>query len=245
MHFLKKASIEDILQQSDREKQFRTEIDITSHYKEFELYLSHDILAKQCDNNKEYYKKEKDILDKMIQNIAEALQKGLSKNNAAISAIHVPESLFRTSGDIACKKEYSSNYLSLCEAILYGDSYKVLEFCIKLADKVNSLQYSGDKGKENPIIVIVHAGCMKGCASEEESYKCIKDVPMEDCFIEKLNEIAIKTKVKIAVENITPYYDESKGSADEKAGENCGWRCGEEQKCINRFLEKMNDKIVP
>lgn len=243
MHFLKKASIEDILQQSDQEKLFRTEIDITSHYKEFELYLSHDMLARQCDNNKDYYKKEKEYLDLKIREIAEALKKKLMKNNAAISAIHVPESFFKTSNDVACGKEYSSNYLSLCEAILYDESYKVLEFCIKLADAVNIRQYSGDTGKNNPIIVIVHTGCMKGCTLEKESYKCIRDVPMEDCFIEKLNKIAIKTKVKIAVENITPYYNDSKVKIDEKIGENCGWKCGEEQKCMNQFLNEMNDKI--
>lgn len=242
MHFLKKASIEDILQQSEQKKQFRTEIDVTSHYKEFELFLSHDMLARQCDNDKDYYEKEKEYLNSKIQEIAEAIQKRLIKNNAAISAIHVPESFFKTSGDIDCKKEFSSNYLSLCEAILNDKSYKVLRFCIKLADEINIRQYSGDMGKKNPVIVIVHAGCMKGCISKENGCKCIRDVDMvhiKDCFIKKLNKITIKTKVKIAVENITPYYDESKV----KTGENCGWKCGEEQKWINQFLNEMNVQI--
>lgn len=237
MHFLKKASIEDILQQKDQEKQFRTEIDLTSHYKEFELYLSHDMLARLYDNDKEYYKKNPD-------KIAEALQKKLIKNNAVVSSIHVPESLFQTYNDKVCEKKFSSNYLSLCEAVLDDESCKILEFCIKLADEVNIRQYSGDMEKKNPVIVIVHAGCINGCTSREERYKCIKDVPMEvDSFIEKLNKIEIKTKVKIAVENITPYYNESTIKTDEKMGENCGWKCGEEQKRLNQFLKEINNKI--
>lgn len=65
-----------------------------------------------------------------------------------------------------------------------------------------------------------------------------------NCFIEKLNRIEIKTKVKITVENITPYYDESKEKIDEKVGENCGWKCGEEQKFMDQFLNKINKKYI-
>lgn len=249
MHFLKKASIEDILQQSGQEKQFRTEIDITSHYKEFELYLSHDMLARQCDNNKEYYKKEfykkeKEYLKK-IEELAKELQTSLIKNNAVISAIHVPESLFKTSCDKARGKEFSSNYLSLCEAIWDNESYEVLEFCIRLAARINKGQYLDDRDNKNPIIVILHAGCMKGCLPEENSCK-LTDAGHKavNRFIDKLKKIDIETNLKIAIENVTPYYDESKGDAKEKLGENCGWNCGQEQKRINQFLKKMNDKIM-
>ena len=246
MHFLKKASIEDILQQSDQEKQFRTEIDLTSYYKEFELYLSHTSLRKYCGDRKDCYEMDAKSLDHKIREIAKNLQKGLMKNNAAISAIHVPESLYKTVGDMGRGREFSTNYLSLCEAVLCDKSYRILELCIKLADEINNSQYRGDARKENPIIVIVHAGCMKGCCPKEEDYRCIKDEPEAvERFIEKLNKLEIKTKVKIAVENVTPYYNDANGKPDQIAGENCGWRFGEEQKWLNRFLEELNNKIGP
>lgn len=237
MRFLKKASIEDLLLSADQENELGTGIDIMSHYKEFELYLSHMLLEKRC--GEEYYKE-----NQTIHEVAGPLQKVLKKNNAVISAIYVPESLFKTSGESDPSK---------CKAIRNSNSYQFLEFCIRLADEINFRQYDDGEGKKNPIILIVHAGCIKSCIKEcqpEEDSCSLKEDGDEgetrrtEKFAEKLNAINIKTKVKIAVKNIAPYDDESNGDADKKAGENCGWKVGEEQKRICRLLKKINDKIV-
>lgn len=245
MHFLKKASIKDLLQQSGRENPFRTKTDVMSHYKEFELYLSHGTLEEQW--GKKYCQGE--AFSETIEGITQTLQASLRKNNAVISAIHVPESFFKASGDPASQREFSSNYLSLCETIWDDASFNVLKFCIKLADEINFCQYSDKKEKKDPVILILHSGCVKGCCPGEESCRLTESGPEETSrlieeFVKKLNAIELKTEVKIAVENITPYYDESAGLTGEKAGENCGWKCGEEQRCMCRFLKQINDKIA-
>ncbi len=246
MRFLKKASIKDISAQPQTKWIFRTEIDISSYYKEFELYLSHEEIVKNC--GEDFYHLEESALDEKIDQIVKGLKKVLLKNGAVVSAVHVPESLFQTSGDIAAGRQVSTNYLSLCESILDHDSYQILAFCIKLADRINDEQYDNEVKTKPPVILIVHAGCVIGCTEQEEPYKCIRSNAKQanqlmESFVGKLQKIKIKTGVKIAVENVTPYYNERKTDGEEDRGKNCGWQKGEEQEWLMGLLTMMNHAI--
>ncbi len=77
MRFLKKASIKDISAQPQTKWIFRTEIDISSYYKEFELYLSHEEIVKNC--GEDFYHLEESALDEKIDQIVKGLKKVLLK----------------------------------------------------------------------------------------------------------------------------------------------------------------------
>lgn len=209
MKILKKVSISDIM---GSKNMFRTDIDITSFYKDFELFLFNSDLLNKSE------------LD--IEELANKLTDKLKKMKAEITAIHVPESLI---------KNYTSNYLSLCETVRDEKSYKLFELCIKFADKINFKQNDINNYKEHSMIIIIHTGCEK---NNIEISKCeyLKKERISE-YIDKLNEIDLKTKIKIAVENITPGYTENTNLYN-----NCGWKL-EEQEIVHKKLKYINTNL--
>lgn len=253
MRFLKKASYKDILGKT-RENQMSFVEDITDRYSEYELYLSKDDLdellpEKNNENNKE--KEPSDALGELIEK--------LRKKGEAISAIHCPESLYQTYNE--CNEEdKSTNYLSLCECIRNEDSKKILKRVIKLAIQINQGQYlrknskgeEEDNSKEKDIIVIIHEGCEIGCSFFDiNNADCVKNniKVKTGGLIEALNQsvleykkqlkFKLEFKVKIAIENIPPFYC----TLDEKVpvGQNCWWDRKEKSWIFNKdFFDDIN-----
>lgn len=218
MRFLKKASYQDILGITEKDQGEFIE-DITDRYCEYELYLSQkdlkELLPEENESTEIQSEKENQILNQLTSKLKE--------KGEAISAIHCPESLFKTYNE-RNSEEKSTNYLSLCECIRDPESQEILEKVIQLAIKINQGQYESSKGKD--IIIILHEGCEIGCSSSGENRAaCIKND-----LINKTNDLIrnlsgklgkIDFKIKIAIENITPFYS----VLDKKipVGENCWW----------------------
>lgn len=253
MRFLKKASYKDILGKT-RENQMSFVEDITDRYSEYELYLSKDDLDELLPENNNENNKEKGTSDAL----GELIEK-LRKKGEAISAIHCPESLYQTYNE--CNEEdKSTNYLSLCECIRGEDSKKILKRVIKLAIQINQGQYlrkdskgeEEDKSKGKDIIVIIHEGCEIGCSFFDiNNADCVKNniKVKTGGLIEALNQsvleykkqlkFKLEFKVKIAIENIPPFYC----TLDEKVpvGQNCWWDRKEKSWIFNKdFFDDIN-----
>lgn len=212
MRFLKKASLEDILGGNGES--------VTIKYKEIELFTT------QKDIN-EFISSNDDLVDNIVSKLHE--------NNAIISAVHCPESRFKTSNDD--KDSISTNYLSVCEVINDEVSKDLLVKIIKFSNKIHEKQWiindlkkveeidnevdneeqeiSNTKVKHKKIKLIIHSGCERGCRNltEESNIVCNRST-------EKLKEIFKDDRVQIVVENITPYVDNNNKI---KKGQNCGW----------------------
>lgn len=218
MRFLKKASYQDILGKS-KENQGEFIEDITDRYCEYELYLSQndlkELLPEENESTEIQSEKENQILNQLTSKLKE--------KGEAISAIHCPESLFKTYNE-RNGEEKSTNYLSLCECIRDQQSQGILKKVIQLAIKINQGQYESSKGKD--IIIILHEGCEIGCSFiGKSSVACIKN-NIQTKTAELIEELSkdlkeIDFKIKIAIENITPFYS----VLDKKipVGENCWW----------------------
>ncbi|AVP65969.1 hypothetical protein C3B64_17655 [Clostridium botulinum] len=212
MRFLKKASIEDILGMN-RES-------VTIHYKEIELFTTQKDINAFIDSN-----------DDLVDNIVSKLH----ENNAIISAVHCPESRFKTSNDD--NDSISTNYLSVCEVINDEASKDLLVKTIKFSNKIHEKQWKikglkkveeidSEGDNEEPEIsdsqvkyekmqLIIHSGCERGCRNIAGESNIICQRPTEE-----LKEIFKDERVQIVVENITPYVDNN--NKIEK-GQNCGW----------------------
>lgn len=241
MRFLKKASYRDIIGEK-REYQFHYYENLSSKYKEFELFLNASDLKDLLDN-------EADFND---------LIKILKKNGAVISAIHCPESRFKTCNE--GEGELSGNYLSLCEVVRDDDSKKILKDVISLADKLCTKQNEKEKQYDdaieddensienkkninNSIVVILHEGCEKGCVS----YDCIKDIncntteeQIAHIMKELIKDLKINSSILIALENVTPFY--STIYSEMSIGANCGWK-NDNQKSKKDFFREINEKL--
>lgn len=248
MRFLKKASYKDILGKT-RENQMSFIEDITDRYSEYELYLSKDDLDELLPEKNNENNKEKEPSDALLELIEKLRKKG-----EAISAIHCPESLYKTYNE--CNGEdKSTNYLSLCECIRDDASKKILERVIKLAIQINQGQYlrknskgeEEDNSKEKDIIVIIHEGCEIGCSFFSiNNAGCVKNDIMGKTIdlINELNDLIqekIEFKVKIAIENIPPFYC----TLDEKVpvGQNCWWDIAKEKESFLIFKKDFFDDI--
>lgn len=248
MRFLKKASYKDILGKT-RENQMSFIEDITDRYSEYELYLSQDDLDELLPEENNENNKEKEPSDALLELIEKLRKKG-----EAISAIHCPESLYKTYNECN-EKDKSTNYLSLCECIRNEDSKKILKRVIKLAIQINQGQYlrknskgeEEDKSEGKNIIVIIHEGCEIGCSFFNKSnVGCVKNDIMEKTrdLINELNELIkeeLKFNVKIAIENIPPFYC----TLDEKVpvGQNCWWDIAKEKESFLIFNKEFFNSI--
>lgn len=237
MRFLKKASYKDIIGKTG-ESQFHYYGELAEKCKEFELFLTEKDLDELLD------KKDFDQLDRILR-----------KNGAVITAIHCPESKFRTCNEGLT--ELSSNYLSLCEVIRDSDSQEIFKKLLMLADQLYQAQYKDNMQvdhedgeyenyqtkKNNNIIVIIHEGCEKGCinANRSEELKCDLDATkIADTIRELVEDLEIKSFIQIAIENVTPFY--STTNTEMKIGCNCGWNASN-QKSKKSFFEEMKDKL--
>lgn len=239
MRFLKKASYQDIIGKTV-EHRFHYYENLSSKYKEFELFLNMSDLKKLLDDDSEFNK----LIDI------------LKKNGAVISAIHCPESCFKTCNE--GEGESSSNYLSLCEVVNHDKSKELFEKVITLANKISVNQsesndadneddedeneYKSSPKYEKEIIVILHEGCTKGCVinAVEVANDCKLDAKNIAGIISSLvNEMDKSTIIKIALENITPFYS-TKSTIEN--GRNCGWN-HENQKSKKDFFEEINNKL--
>lgn len=196
MSLLKKASISDIIGEEASREGYETGWRLVEHYKEFELFLSAD-----------------DLAEEEMRVRTEKLKAQLDRHNARIRAIHCPPSRFLTSCDD--KGGVSTNYLSLREALNDGESFSMLTKLLIFAEA-----FGTDK---EPVIVILHAGSIKGCGSSiPEEYSENETLPKEyEEKVEKLYSLLEDKKINIAVENVTPYYDSHMG--ENCAGQNSGW----------------------
>ncbi|MPQ30555.1 hypothetical protein E4V42_03770 [Clostridium estertheticum] len=232
MRFLKKASIEDILG-TNRES-------VTIHYKEIELFTTQKDINAFIDSN-----------DDLVDNIVSKLY----ENNAIISAVHSPESLFKTSNDD--KDSISTNYLSVCEVINDEDSKDLLVKIIKFSHKIHEKQWkiidqkkeeeidseenneeletSDSQVKHEKIQLIIHSGCEIGCRNFEGESNSICQRPTKE-----LKELFKDERVQIVVENITPYVDND--NKIEK-GQNCGWSEKPEGWNAFKIAEKLQLKV--
>lgn len=237
MGYLRKASYQDIIG-CNKKNQFNYYDNITTRYKEFELYLTQDDLEiltnDNCDNEE---------LKKLIEI--------LNNDSAVISAIHCPESCFRTCNEK--ETEMSSNYLSLCEIISDNDSLGIFKKLIRLADNIckrqnnNTITTGNDdddeevistveKDNNKQIIVIIHEGCERGCIVDEKN-TCCKEGNFVDKICEKVKDIKTTSSIRLAIENITPFYGDTK--VDIEKGKNCGWN-KDNQICKEQFFKTVN-----
>lgn len=245
MRFLKKASYKDIVGEIEG-SQFHYYEDISSKYKEFELYLTQADLD-DLSNNKE----------KCIEKLIEKLK----KDGAVIAAIHCPESHFKTcnEGD----KEISGNYLSLCEIISNNESKDIFKNVLKLADDICIKQYEKDvqevevdeedddgdnggkkKNVDKQIIVVIHEGCEKGCINDDsiEAKSCISwnGDTVSDIISNLIKDLTLQSSIHIALENITPFYSVTECGIEK--GKNCGWK-KDNQMCNKQFFTTINKKL--
>ena len=196
---LKKASIEDILNEQRDIDGYGSGFRYVDHYKEYELYLTKQSLDNYMDRTEE------------IKTI-------LKNHNCVVRTVHCPESCFKTAID----RESSTNYLSLCEAVYDEESFSMLCETLEFAVKIQMTDI--------PIIVILHAGSIKGCEKKEKA-KIKAEIEDDEAdikdFIQKLNS-EVKNlkegKVRIAIENVTPFYPGLNSHV--KPAQNAGW--GEE-----------------
>lgn len=249
MIFLKKASHIEI-EGGGENAQYRESA--AKSFKAFELYLSLEHLAELLNKN---------------SNSFNNMMNALKLNNAAIYAIHCPESSFTVTADCNEKRE---NYLSVCEAINDAHSFSILMNVLKLADEISKsmkqrieptssqnndktdddeddeintnenggvMPRSDDKG----IIVIIHDGCPIGC-SIGQTFECVKDSKRVKQFADELSELNLSTGITIAVENITPYIDPN---GNLRTGENCGWNLSAHSENYNiELVKQLNSHIV-
>ena len=127
MRFLKKANYRDIIGNVDG-SQFHYYEDLTAKYKEFELFINEIDL--------------KDLLDDKEECLTKLLRV-LKKNGSVISAVHCPESKFKTCNE--SESELSENYLSLCEVLQDSESKEILNVerqIIALTNCITRSKYS-------------------------------------------------------------------------------------------------------
>lgn len=225
MRLLKKASIHDILKEGIE--------NVTLYYKEIELYITWNDIN-ELDNDK---------LEKLIEQ--------LNKNNAIISAIHCPESLYKTSNDEF--NSTSSNYLSICEAIKDEVSQEKLKKIMDFSKNIYCSQWRTDKdiinvdqadfdnediinekAKHDKILLIVHSGCEIGCQKCNEDKASYCNIP-KDIVNEEFKRNLKNDFVQIVIENITPYLDEKDSEAIK--GQNCGWSNEKRWNCFDLAKE--------
>ncbi len=245
MRFLKKANYRDIIGNVDG-SQFHYYEDLTAKYKEFELFINEIDL--------------KDLLDDKEECLTKLLRV-LKKNGAVISAVHCPESKFKTCNE--SESELSENYLSLCEVLQDSESKEILKKVLKLADKISQEQSENENQEyenidvdeeeesnrntsnktKKQIIVILHEGCEKGCIDSnlEDKIGCnLNTNDIAGIIGSFVNDLKIKSYIQIALENITPFY--SKVNDKMEKGGNCGWK-PENQKSKKDFFEKINKEL--
>ena len=239
MRFIKKASYKDIIGDVG-ESQFHFYENLSTKYKEFELFLT-----------------EKDLNELLNERKFEHLMWTLKKNGAVITAIHCPESKFRTCNE--SDSIISSNYLSLCEVMRDSNSQEVLKKLLQLADKIYQVQYDDNmqvdygedeeiengrkKKNNNHMIVILHEGCERGCINRTtfEEMECdIDDEKIATDIKTLIKNLEIKSSIQIAIENVTPFY--STANTEIKIGYNCGWNVNN-QKSKKKFFEEINNKL--
>lgn len=235
MRFLKKASYRDIIGERE-EKHFHYYDDISSKYKEFELFLTNEDLYELLNDNNN----EKSKFFKLIDR--------LKKNDAVISAIHCPESIIKTCNEK--DEELSENYLSLCEILHYDECKKIFKDLLILANKICMKQYEnikqfGDNVDEyyKNIIVVIHEGCEKGCINKDTENKFCRtwnENELINLGIELLKDLKLESTIKIALENITPFYSLNDNRIVK--GQNCGWK-PENQKSKKEFFEIINKNL--
>lgn len=204
MYFLKKSTVADIVKPHMSEDIFYSGINILEHYKEYEIFLTANDLERFFFNGK-------------LSDECKKLKAKLELHKASIKAIHSPASLFMTSSDENTGS--STNYLSLdevlCGSSRQKESLELLKNTILLAAEFSA--------KDDPVVVVLHAGSINGC-SNETNLPSFDDVASDAAALERLvkelAELEIKNPVKIALENITPYVN----SNDElPRGGNEGW----------------------
>ncbi len=212
MRFLKKMSIEDILNVKSKQLE---------HYKEIELFTNSD-----------------DFIDEEINTKVEKIINRLCKYKARITAIHSPESRFK----IICddEKTKSSNYLSLCEVLFDKESSELFKKVIDFAAKIQSEQinkngiprreeYNSENGEERKITLILHVGCQIGCNGIDKWIDCRPDTndcgkiisDLEKDTYNEFIEIVKEKNIDIAFENITPFLSDK--LPDFPKGKNSGY----------------------
>lgn len=228
MGFLKKVSYKDIIGEI-KGINFRYYEDITSRYKDFELFLMEKDLEDLLKDDEDCFSKLIDIL---------------RKDGAVISAIHCPESKFTTCND--GNGGVSENYLSLCEVMRDGDSKSLFRNVLILADKICKEQFDNEEKLQKEIIVVLHEGCEKGCCNNGEHEFCTtwdwEDVSamigeMKD---ENEKDLNIQSSIKIALENVTPFYSTTDNKVEK--GKNCGWKA-KNQKSKKKFFDELNGRL--
>ena len=215
MYFLTKASIESISENPVVECSDGIKINLLKRYKDYEIFLTKESLKDFYDNK---------------ENCLENIKNNLKLYDVSIKAIHCPASLFLTSSD---ENSYiSTNYLSLDEVLCKNpeqeESFEILKETIILADKISS--------KDNSVVVILHAGSINGCNSEDKLMSA--DDSAIEALIEKLVNLETEFPVRIAVENVTPYVDDKNNIP---TGMNDGW--GESYLDYMHTLKKLNKKL--
>ena len=209
MQILKKASIDNLLNNGSSDYLFSNGTSLLEHYKEFELFLTKDFFYEST-------------YDKKVENLKDLL----NIYRASVKAIHCPDSIFRTSSN-SCK-ELSTNYLSLDEAIYDIESRELLKKTIEFAEQLNNL--------DSPIIVILHAGSIEGCDENtllEKSEEKIND------FLEFITEIKLEKNIHIAIENVTPYYDVKHNSVEIGKNSGWGEKYFEDIRIIEKINESI------
>lgn len=196
MRFIKKANLEQINE-------------LSSDFKEFELFLKRDDIGKIKDDL--FVKKLEDILD---------------KNEAIITAVHLPLSKYITDSDT----DKSTNSISFCEIISDKDELELFSNVCKFSDNIGM--------KFHMILtLIIHAGCVLGCNTDLQGFECPYNVDVSDCpFRQKStsvnNNINVRLAVNefigvvkeckfinVAIENITPYISKN----NQTDYQNCGY----------------------
>ncbi|OSA99128.1 UNVERIFIED_ORG: hypothetical protein B2H98_02495 [Clostridium botulinum] len=213
MRFLKKMSIEDILNIKNKQLE---------HYKEIELFTNSD-----------------DFKNGEIDTRVEEIINRLDKYKARITAVHSPESRLKTICDD--EKFKSSNYLSLCEVLFDKESFELFKKVLDFIEKIQSKQLKknqiqrheehecNENSKEKKIILIMHVGCQIGCNCNSEWKDCkLADNERGDIMManekdsyKEFFDIVKEKKIAIAFENITPFLNEK--SKHFPKGKNCGY----------------------
>lgn len=233
MRLLKKASYKDIINEQNNVRINKSALLV--HYKEYELYLSQtdlEVLYRSIDKSEG-----ENSLSKLID--------CLVKSKSVITAIHCPESYFKTIND----QDTSSNYLSFCEILDDEDSKACFIKCIVLADYINSRQYKAKKVnfeereeddeeelrkeqvENRSIVLVIHEGCSNGCTIDKKVICRREDDEIKiNVLLEEIRNLQLSSEIRVAIENVTPFYCEDNRIFP--LGENCGW------KFDNQFISK-------
>ena len=179
MNFLKKASLNDLINNGKEKYLFSNGTSLLERYKEFELFLTQDDLKR----------------DDLKSNIGDKLSKLLKFYKAYIRAVHCPESRFKTTCD--SENGRSTNYLSIDEAIHDRDSRNLLIETVEFAKKISD--------DNQPVVVILHAGSFEDCTSDGNTLDRSEDNLEE--FVKVIEDTIDNRNIRIAIENVTPYYD--------------------------------------